>query len=68
MKWICSLMILFAIASCGAATDGDANTDTTTMNVDTNQLNDTSDHINTMHGPELVDTTKKDTANSARQY
>jgi hypothetical protein len=57
MKSICSLMILVALASCGASTDGDANTDTTQMNVDTSHFSDSSNHINTMHGTQPVDST-----------
>jgi hypothetical protein len=63
MKWICSLMIVFALSACGGATDGDAATDTTSMNQDTNQFNDTSDHINTSSGVQPLDSNKRaDTA------
>lgn len=47
------------LISCGNATDGDANTDTTTLTVDTgglNNPNDTADHVNTETGEYPRDT------------
>lgn len=52
-------LILLFIFSCGGANDGDANTDTTTMPVDTSVQNtistDTAGYINTAEGQIPVD-------------
>ena len=51
------------VASCGGATDGNANTDTTTMPIDTVAQNnagmDTSNTINTNTGAYSTDTTNR---------
>ncbi len=53
-------LISIILLSCGGANDGDANTDTTTMPVDTSVQNttstDTAGYINTSDGKVLLDT------------
>jgi hypothetical protein len=57
------LLSIFSVAiilfSCSAATDGDPNTDTTTLTIDTGGLNapdDTANHVNTNTGEYPKDT------------
>lgn len=45
--------VVFALMSCGNATDGDPDTDTTTLTIDTGGIEapmDTANHINTNTG------------------
>jgi hypothetical protein len=60
MKKILSLFsVAVILISCSAATDGDPNTDTTTLIIDTGGLNapnDTANHVNTNTGEYPKDT------------
>lgn len=60
MKKIVSLFsVAILLISCSGATDGDANTDTTTLIIDTGGLNapnDTANHVNTNTGEYPKDT------------
>ena len=60
MKKILSLFTAaIVLISCSGATDGDPNTDTTTLTIDTGGLHspdDTTDHINTNTGEYPKDT------------
>jgi hypothetical protein len=50
---IISFVTAMILLSCGNANDGDANTDTTTLSIDTgglNNPNDTANHVNTNTG------------------
>lgn len=59
-KILIPVLISTALFSCGGANDGDANTDTTTMPVDTSVQNttstDTAGYINTSEGKIPLDT------------
>jgi hypothetical protein len=61
MKKIISLFsVALILISCSGATDGDANTDTTTLTIDTGGLNapnDTANHVNTNTGEYPKDST-----------
>ncbi len=59
-KLFITSLISIALLGCGGANDGNANTDTTTMPVDTSVQNtistDTAGYINTPKGKVLLDT------------
>jgi hypothetical protein len=59
MKKLWSIIIIVGLMSCNnGANDGDPGTDTTTMPVDTNLQNQTSDHINRADGRIQVDSSR----------
>jgi len=64
MKKLLSILILtIAMYGCSGAGDGNPNTDTTTMPVDTNVYNSQSNHVNTSAGTKVADSAnKKDTS------
>ena len=55
---------VIALMSCNGATDGDPSTDTTTMNIDTATLKDTSANINTPAGTYPADSLNQSSDNT----
>ena len=60
-SYLMIVSLVVCLCSCGGASDGNPNTDTTTMPVDTNLNSDTSNHVNTSAGTKVADSTGRDT-------
>ncbi len=69
-KFLIPALISIALTGCGGANDGDANTDTTSMPVDTSVQNtlstDTAGYINTSKGKTIIDTNAGRNPDTAR--
>jgi hypothetical protein len=66
-KILVTVLICAMISACSGATDGDASTDTTDLNVDTALLNpsDTAGNINTNTGTYSTQPSQKDSFSSS---